>query len=213
MNRSALCSNAFLSAGVVAAIAVVVAAPAPTARATNGLKNAFAARYPGSTLLSRTATATGNQCYVCHHPNDEANPGNCYKEAIALRLAAGRTNAQAIADVELMDSDGDGVNNRDEILLARTDMTGQVGYNPGLIGNKGTDPCFTNTNAAVTNQIETPPNTCPADFNGDGFVNALDYDAFAELFEAGDPGADMNADGFVNALDYDAFAEHFEAGC
>ncbi|MCC6229286.1 MAG: hypothetical protein IT432_08680 [Phycisphaerales bacterium] len=25
--------------------------------------------------------------------------------------------------------------------------------------------------------------------------------------------ADFNADGFVNALDYDAFAEHFEAGC
>lgn len=54
---------------------------------------------------------------------------------------------------------------------------------------------------------------CPADFNGDGFVNALDYDAFASLFEAGDIGADFNEDGFVNALDYDAFASHFEAGC
>ncbi|MCC6230658.1 MAG: hypothetical protein IT432_15720 [Phycisphaerales bacterium] len=54
---------------------------------------------------------------------------------------------------------------------------------------------------------------CPADFNHDGFVNALDYDLFAELFEAGDIGADFNHDGFTNALDYDDFAEHFEAGC
>lgn len=213
MNRSILCSNVVVSAGVVVAVAVVMSAPAPTARATNGLKNAFAARYPGSTLLSRTAAATGNQCYVCHHPNDTGNPGNCYKEAIALRIAAGRTNAQAIADVELMDSDGDGVNNRDEILLARTDMTGQVGYNPGLIGAKGTDPCFTNTNAAVTNQLETPPTTCPADFNGDGFVNGDDYDGFATAFDVADAAADFNGDGFVNGDDYDAFASAFDAGC
>lgn len=54
---------------------------------------------------------------------------------------------------------------------------------------------------------------CAADFNHDGFVNALDYDQYAELFESGDPGADFNHDGFVNGLDYDAFAEPFEAGC
>ncbi|MCC6230844.1 MAG: hypothetical protein IT432_16660 [Phycisphaerales bacterium] len=54
---------------------------------------------------------------------------------------------------------------------------------------------------------------CPADYNGDGFVNALDYDEFAGRFEEGESGADFNHDGFVNALDYDEFAEHFEAGC
>lgn len=54
---------------------------------------------------------------------------------------------------------------------------------------------------------------CPADFNHDGFVNALDYDAFASAFELADPAGDFNHDGFVNALDYDEFAEHFEAGC
>ncbi len=50
----------------------------------------------------------------------------------------------------------------------------------------------------------------PADINGDGFVNGLDYDLFAEWFESGDARADFNLDGFVNALDYDAFAEEFE---
>ncbi|MCC6229823.1 MAG: immunoglobulin domain-containing protein [Phycisphaerales bacterium] len=54
---------------------------------------------------------------------------------------------------------------------------------------------------------------CAADFNCDAFVNALDYDQFAELFELADPGADINLDGFVNALDYDTFASAFEAGC
>ncbi|MCC6230885.1 MAG: hypothetical protein IT432_16865 [Phycisphaerales bacterium] len=54
---------------------------------------------------------------------------------------------------------------------------------------------------------------CAGDFNCDGFVNGLDYDAYAELFEGGEIGADVNNDGFVNGIDYDLFAEHFEAGC
>ncbi len=53
----------------------------------------------------------------------------------------------------------------------------------------------------------------PADVNNDGFVNALDYDQFAEAFESGDPDADFNSDCFVNGIDYDQFAEAFEAGC
>jgi len=55
--------------------------------------------------------------------------------------------------------------------------------------------------------------TCPADFNEDGFVNGDDYDLFANAFEAGDPTADFNGDGFVNGDDFDTFASHFEAGC
>ncbi|MCC6230589.1 MAG: hypothetical protein IT432_15360 [Phycisphaerales bacterium] len=54
---------------------------------------------------------------------------------------------------------------------------------------------------------------CPSDFDGNGFVNALDYDQFSGVFEEGGPEADINADGFVNALDYDQFASAFEEGC
>ncbi|MCC6970236.1 MAG: hypothetical protein IT434_08445 [Phycisphaerales bacterium] len=54
---------------------------------------------------------------------------------------------------------------------------------------------------------------CPADFDLNGFVNADDYDLFAELFDAADPSADFNADGFVNGNDYDEFADHFDVGC
>jgi len=51
-----------------------------------------------------------------------------------------------------------------------------------------------------------------ADYNNDGFINALDYDLFASFFEAGSPEADYNGDCFVNALDYDLFASAFEQG-
>lgn len=54
---------------------------------------------------------------------------------------------------------------------------------------------------------------CPADFNGDGFVNGDDYDHFVQFFEVADDLADINLDGFVNGDDFDVFATHFEAGC
>lgn len=72
------------------------------------------------------------------------------------------------------------------------------------------NPYFTN-NFLLDNV--TAIYVCPADFDGDGYVNGNDYDAFAEVFDIADPAADINADGFVNGDDYDAFAEHFEAGC
>jgi subtilisin family serine protease len=58
---------------------------------------------------------------------------------------------------------------------------------------------------------------CGADFNGDGFLDFFDYDAFVECFEgnACPPrrSADFNADGFADFFDYDAYIEAFEAGC
>ncbi len=61
----------------------------------------------------------------------------------------------------------------------------------------------------------TPP--CGPDFNGDGFLDFFDYDAYVLCFEVGTcpPGntADFNGDGFVDFFDYDSFVEAFEAGC
>jgi hypothetical protein len=55
---------------------------------------------------------------------------------------------------------------------------------------------------------------CPADFNGDGFLDFFDYDAFVGAFEAGvGLEADFNEDGFVDFFDYDAYVGAFEAGC
>ncbi|MBL8761053.1 MAG: hypothetical protein JNL50_07085 [Phycisphaerae bacterium] len=54
---------------------------------------------------------------------------------------------------------------------------------------------------------------CESDFNGDGFVNGDDYDAFASAFDIADGAADVNHDGFVNGDDYDYFASFFDQGC
>ena len=61
------------------------------------------------------------------------------------------------------------------------------------------------------------PPPCLADFNGDGFVDFFDLDAFVECFEGGScptgRSADFNDDGFVDFFDLDAFIEAFERGC
>ena len=61
------------------------------------------------------------------------------------------------------------------------------------------------------------PNTCAADFNGDGFLDFFDYDDYVNCFETATcpPGktADFNGDGFADFFDYDAFVAAFETGC
>ena len=54
---------------------------------------------------------------------------------------------------------------------------------------------------------------CPADFDGDGFVTGLDFDAYVAAFEAGDPATDFDGDDFVTGLDFDAYVQAFETGC
>ncbi len=58
---------------------------------------------------------------------------------------------------------------------------------------------------------------CAADFDGDGFVDFFDFDAYVACFEGGacPPGktADFDGDGFVDFFDFDAFVAAFETGC
>jgi len=54
---------------------------------------------------------------------------------------------------------------------------------------------------------------CPADFNGDGFLDFTDFDDFVTAFEAGSPSSDFNGDGFLDFTDFDDFVAAFEAGC
>jgi YVTN family beta-propeller protein len=56
-------------------------------------------------------------------------------------------------------------------------------------------------------------NVCAADFDGTGFVDTDDFDAFVGAFEAGDESADFDGTGFVDTDDFDAFVRAFEAGC
>jgi hypothetical protein len=67
--------------------------------------------------------------------------------------------------------------------------------------------------------IDVPANViklgsaCPADFNGDGFLDFTDFDDFVVAFEAGEASSDFNADGFLDFTDFDDFVAAFESGC
>ena len=50
-------------------------------------------------------------------------------------------------------------------------------------------------------------------FNGDGFLDFIDFDDFVFAFESGDPAGDFNGDGFLDFTDFDEFVAAFEAGC
>ena len=54
---------------------------------------------------------------------------------------------------------------------------------------------------------------CPADVNGDGVLNILDFVAFQGLFQAMDPGADCDGNGMFNILDFVCYQTLFQAGC
>ncbi len=54
---------------------------------------------------------------------------------------------------------------------------------------------------------------CAADFDGSGFVDTDDFDAFMRSFEAGTDDADFDGSGFVDTDDFDAFVRAFELGC
>ncbi len=60
---------------------------------------------------------------------------------------------------------------------------------------------------------EAQPAACESDFNLDGFVNGLDFDAFIAAFEAGKPSADIDWDGFITGVDFDLFVMRFQEGC
>ncbi|MGE4197905.1 MAG: GC-type dockerin domain-anchored protein, partial [Phycisphaerales bacterium] len=54
---------------------------------------------------------------------------------------------------------------------------------------------------------------CPADFNGDGHLNQLDFFAFLSALLNGDDAADFNHDGHVNVHDFFDFLRAYFEGC
>jgi hypothetical protein len=54
---------------------------------------------------------------------------------------------------------------------------------------------------------------CRGDYNGDGAINILDFNAFNNDFQARNPQADFNQDGSYNIMDFVAFINAAAAGC
>ncbi|MCC6425933.1 MAG: hypothetical protein IT435_03840 [Phycisphaerales bacterium] len=94
----------------------------------------------------------------------------------------------------------------------------QVGasMNHGLTGlpslSRGSSGSFITSAHSVALRIITTPG-CPADFDGSGFVDTDDFDAFVHAFELGGDDADFDGSGFVDTDDFDAFVHAFIAGC
>ena len=54
---------------------------------------------------------------------------------------------------------------------------------------------------------------CPADVNGDGALDVLDFVAFQQMWQDDDPDADCDADGSYDVLDFVCYQSLFEQGC
>ncbi len=61
--------------------------------------------------------------------------------------------------------------------------------------------------------IALAEHVCPADIDGNGFVNGVDFDDFVAWFVAGDIRADFDHDTFLNGVDFDSFVDAFVRGC
>ena len=111
-------------------------------------------------------------------------------------------------------------------LLTAAGVTSHVGWSLSTANGVSADGlivCGTGFNPAgesegwVATLPATDPTPCPADFNGDGFLDFFDYDEYVTCFEINvcPPGktADFNGDNFVDFFDYDDYVTAFETGC
>lgn len=125
-------------------------------------------------------------------PNTDIDTGLFYNDELLIQEGVSQINGQ-IVDI-INGSSNDGFDFSDNGLYLIIEATLADGTNGAFL-------------------ITFEDQSCPADFNGDGQVNTLDFLAFLNAFSAGDPAADFNGDGVINTLDFLAFLNAFNAGC
>jgi hypothetical protein len=95
--------------------------------------------------------------------------------------------------------------------------TATPGNKAGTITIASDDPDQPARVVTVLGTVEEPAPACPADFNGDGFLDFFDYDDYVLCYEENvcpdGKTADHNGDGFVDFFDYDDFVLDYETGC
>lgn len=77
------------------------------------------------------------------------------------------------------------------------------------------DECDISSGFSVDSNANGIPDECECivDFNGDGFVDTLDFLRFLNAFHYEQPNADLNGDGQVTALDFQMYLNLFIQGC
>ena len=88
--------------------------------------------------------------------------------------------------------------------------------NVATVAQNGVDPVITNNIATFSSMVGAcrPPAAIPGDFNGNGFVDILDYGVWRQNFGATNCGNPADADGncLVDVLDYGIWRQHFGEG-
>lgn len=131
-----------------------------TAHARPAYLDAWKLKYPTSTIPARMETALGLECYTCHNPTSFFGPANCYRADIIALLQGGSSITDALNALDGEDSDLDGFANGVEATMPRTESA-DVGFNQGLVGPTGTDPCGPDPGFSLTGVSETPPDPIP----------------------------------------------------
>jgi len=126
---------------------------------------------------------------------------------------AGSTPASGLArwDGTLFQALGDGVNDTVRDLAV---------YSPGpdqrsllvAAGDFITSPAL-DSYLAAWDGCAGATDTCPADIDGNGLLDADDFFDYLDLFASGDPGANFDDDPALDANDFFAFLSEFAAGC
>jgi hypothetical protein len=80
----------------------------------------------------------------------------------------------------------------------------------GVVGSRGDDD---NGSASGSAYMFGVNSGCPADINGDGLLNVLDFVTFQLLWHAQDRAADCDSNEHFNVLDFVCFQQAFLAGC
>ena len=122
--------------------------------------DAWKVKYPSSTIPARMEATLGLECYTCHNPAGFGLPANCYRRDLVALIQGGNTIQDALDQLDAEDSDSDGFANGVEATMARTDSA-DIGFNQGLVGATGTDPCGPDPGLSLTGVSETPPDPIP----------------------------------------------------
>lgn len=103
------------------------------------------------------------------------------------------------------------------VLSAYGTQTAKLLVDHGLdrweAGSSGQVRCLVKRDCGSMYSVPAKLSICASDLNCDGFVTADDFDAYIEVFTAGELSADHDGDGFVTGDDFDAYVAAFEAGC
>jgi hypothetical protein len=184
---------------------------------TANLFTNFAPRLSGDSLLIDPFNPVGATGQILASIDNSNLLGVTGTEASQTLAAAVQTGFEIMIDLDELGWDGSSsiriagfINNGGHTFLSNQVLGGL----PDGSANLGS-PQGVNFATIAGNQF-VDLSACPADFNGDGFVDFFDYDDYVACFEgSGAPGcnADFNGDGFVDFFDYDDFVAGFEAGC